>query len=426
VTGILSALAPSRRSGKVAGIPSVCSAHPAVIEAALRRGRRDRTPVLIEATCNQVNQEGGYTGMTPVDFANQVKAIAAKVDFDIAYLILGGDHIGPNPWRKFPAERALAKAEAMVAGYVAAGFSKVHLDASMGCAGEPEALDDERTAARAARLARIAEVTAREGGLPPPVYIIGTEIPPPGGARHALDHIEPTPRHNALATIDAFRRAFADAGLPDAFERVIALVVQPGVEFGHEAVVEYSPARARALSSVLDQEPTIVFEAHSTDYQPAHCLADLVRDGFCILKVGPGLTFAMREALYGLDLIASELDPDYPDRALKSSLEELMLAEPGWWQPYYPGSAGQQHLWRHYSYSDRIRYYWPKKAAAVALDRMVASLAGREIPPPLLHQFLPNLVEAATDSRSKGSPQGLVLAVIDRVLADYSVACRLA
>ena len=180
MTGILSTLAPSRRSGDVVGIPSVCSAHPVVIEAALRRGRRDQTPVLIEATCNQVNQEGGYTGMTPVDFANQVKAIAAKVDFDSAYLILGGDHIGPNPWRKLPAERALAKAEAMVAAYVAAGFSKVHLDASMGCDGEPEALDDERTAARAVRLARVAEATAREGGLPPPVYIIGTEIPPPG------------------------------------------------------------------------------------------------------------------------------------------------------------------------------------------------------------------------------------------------------
>ena len=426
MTGILSTLAPSRRSGDVVGIPSVCSAHPVVIEAALRRGRRDQTPVLIEATCNQVNQEGGYTGMTPVDFANQVKAIAAKIDFDPACLILGGDHIGPNPWRKRPAEEALAKAERMVAGYVAAGFSKIHLDASMGCDDEPEALDDERTAARAVRLAHIAEATAREGGLPPPVYIIGTEIPPPGGARHALDHIEPTPRDKALATIDAFRRAFAHAGLSDAFERVIALVVQPGVEFGHEAVFEYSAARAHALSSVLDQEPTIVFEAHSTDYQPANCLADLVRDGFCILKVGPGLTFAMREALYGLDLIASELDPDYPDRALRSSLEQLMLAEPGWWRPYYPGSASQQHLWRHYSYSDRIRYYWPKKAAAVAVDRLIASLAGREIPPPLVHQFLPNLVDATTDWQSKGAPQRLILAAIDRVLADYSAACRLA
>jgi D-tagatose 6-phosphate 4-epimerase len=423
MTGILGALAASRRSGKVAGIPSVCSAHPTVIEAALRRGRQDRTSVLIEATCNQVNQEGGYTGMTPADFANRVKAIAAKVDFGAADLILGGDHIGPNPWRKMPPETALAKAEAMVAAYVAAGFSKIHLDASMGCAGEPEALDDERTAARAVRLARIAETTARQSGLPPPVYIVGTEIPPPGGARHALDHIEPTSRDNALATIDAFRRAFAGAGLSEAFERVIALVVQPGVEFGHEAVFEYSPARARILSSVLDQEPNIVFEAHSTDYQPAHCLAELVRDGFCILKVGPGLTFAMREALYGLDLIASELDPDYPDRALRSSLEELMLSEPGWWRPYYPGTAPQQRLWRHYSYSDRIRYYWPERAAVSAVDRLFASLAGKEIPMPLIHQFLPNLAEIAIGSRSKVSPQTFVFAAVDRVLAVYAAAC---
>jgi D-tagatose-bisphosphate aldolase class II non-catalytic subunit len=424
MTGILGALAASRRSGKVSGIPSVCSAHPTVIEAALRRGRQDRTPVLIEATCNQVNQEGGYTGMTPADFANRVKAIAAKVDFDAADLILGGDHIGPNPWRKLPPEAALAKAEAMVAAYVAAGFSKIHLDASMGCAGEPEALDDERTAARAVRLARIAETTARESGLPPPVYIVGTEIPPPGGARHALDHIEPTSPDNALETIDVFRRAFAGAGLSEAFERVIALVVQPGVEFGHEAVFEYNPARARALSSVLNQEPTIVFEAHSTDYQPAHCLADLVRDGFCILKVGPGLTFAMREALYALDLIASEIDPDYPDRALRSSLEELMLAEPDWWRPYYPGNAGQQRLLRHYSYSDRIRYYWPEKAAVSAVDRLLTSLTSREIPVPLIHQFLPTFAETGMELQLERSPQTLVFAAIDRVLADYAAACR--
>jgi CHAD domain-containing protein len=38
-------------------------------------------------------------------------------------------------------------------------------------------------------------------------------------------------------------------------------------------------------------------------------LAALVRDGFAILKVGPALTFALREALYGLDLIAAALDP---------------------------------------------------------------------------------------------------------------------
>jgi len=416
MTGVLAALARKRGT---AGIPSICSAHPLVIEAALLRGRRDQTPVLIEATCNQVNHQGGYTGMTPADFVNFVIAIAAKVGFDTTSLILGGDHLGPNPWRKLSAEAALAEADEMVAAFVAAGFSKIHLDASMGCAGEPEALDDQSTAPRAARLARVAEATARRMGLPLPAYVIGTEVPPPGGARHALDHIEPTSADKALATVDAFRSAFAEMGLRGAFERVIALVVQPGVEFGNEAVFAYEPERARGLARVLYREKAIVFEAHSTDYQPMRCLAELVRDGFSILKVGPALTFAMREALYGLDLIASELVPDYAERSLASTLEELMLAEPDWWRPYYSGSAAQR-LWRHYSYSDRIRYYWPKKKAEAAVARLTASLADREIPAPLISQFLPRL--AGVDAQA--SPRTLVLAAIDRVLAEYAAACR--
>src|SRR5450432_1837244 len=348
----ISNLLDRRRAGEIVGIPSICSSHPKVVEATLRRCKIAGAPALIEATCNQVNHEGGYTGMTPLDFAARVKAIAAKVGFDTRNLVLGGDHLGPNPWRALDGESAMAKSEAMVAAFVAAGFRKIHLDPSMGCAGEPEALDDELTAHRAVRLARVAEATARNKGLPAPHYIIGTEVPPPGGARHALDPIEPTSPARARETLAIFRHAFATAGLDRAFARVAALVVQPGVEFGHESVIEYESNRATTLAHALD-DTGIVFEAHSTDYQPASRLAELVRDRFCILKVGPALTFAMREALYGLDLIASELISGYPPRALAIAMEILMLKEPRWWEAYYPGDVAQQHVWRHYSYSDR-------------------------------------------------------------------------
>ncbi len=391
-----------------------------VIEATLRRCEQDGAPALIEATCNQVNHEGGYSGMTPRDFAAQVRSVADRVGFDTRNLILGGDHLGPNPWRKFAADRAMAKSEAMVAAFVAAGFTKIHLDPSMGCAGEPEALDDALTAERAVRLARVAEATAKQEGIPAPYYIIGTEVPPPGGARHALDYIEPTPPDRARATLAIFQRAFETAGLEAAFARVVAIVVQPGVEFGHESVIEYDSARAQPLSHALD-ETGLVFEAHSTDYQPPIRLAELVRDRFCILKVGPALTFALRETLYGLDLIASELAPGYPARALACAMEKLMLAEPRWWAPYYPGDATEQHLWRHYSYSDRIRYYWPHPDAKAAVERLKAALLGIAIPAPVLQQFLPRLVPTgfATDETC----DRLILASIDEVLRRYAGAC---
>lgn len=59
----------------------MCSANPYVIEAALRRGLDFNASVWIEATANQVNQDGGYTGMTPIDFKAFVYKIAQDVDF---------------------------------------------------------------------------------------------------------------------------------------------------------------------------------------------------------------------------------------------------------------------------------------------------------------------------------------------------------
>lgn len=417
---VFSDMTRSRQAGRPVGITSVCSAHPLVIEAALRRGVRDGGPVLIEATCNQVNQEGGYTGMTPADFVAFVHGIARQVGFDTANLLLGGDHMGPNPWRRLDAEVAMERAEAMVAAYAAAGFGKIHLDASMGCAGEPEALDDEVTAARAVRLVRAAEVSAAAAGRRAPVYIIGTEVPSPGGARHGLDGVEPTDPAAARTTIATHRDVFEAVGLRPVFRRVIGLVVQPGVEFGHESVVRYDPAKGAALARVLDTEPGLVFEAHSTDYQPASCLAALVRDGSAILKVGPGLTFAMREALYALDLIASELDPAYGVRPLVGALESAMQARPSAWQPYYPGTPAERHVLRHYSYSDRLRYYWSAPDVAAAVERLFTTLAGRSLPPTLLGQFVPGW---ASDDPAT-SPHGLVLAAIDRVLAAYAAACQ--
>ncbi len=418
MTTMLQQLAAARRAGRPRGITSVCTAHEAVLRAALRRGRIDGSTVLIEATCNQVNQFGGYTGLRPADFHALVTRIAAEEGLPAAQLLLGGDHLGPNPWRKLPADEALVHARAMVADYVRAGFTKIHLDASMGCAGEPAALGDEATAARAASLALVAEQTARDAGLPPPVYVIGTEVPVPGGADHVLSTVTPTSRAAGRETIAVHRAVFRAEGLEAAFDRVIAVVVQPGVEFGNENVVVYDPPAAD-LIGLLNEEPQFVFEAHSTDYQPAEALAALVRDGFPILKVGPGVTFALREALYGLDLIAGELVEGYAPRSLRDAMEAVMLASPGNWLGHYHGSPSELRQQRHYSYSDRIRYYWNQQAAVAAVERLYAALDGRAIPATLISQFLPTLSEVATGL----SPRDLVLAAVDRVLGVYAEAC---
>ncbi|WP_454703177.1 D-tagatose-bisphosphate aldolase, class II, non-catalytic subunit [Agrobacterium burrii] len=403
------------------GITSVCSAHPLVIEAALLRAAKDNQVVLLEATCNQVNQEGGYTGMTPMDFRQFVEKIAVSVEFPIDRIILGGDHLGPNPWRKLSADEAMARAEAMIIAYVEAGFEKLHLDTSMGCAGEPTALTDELTAARAARLANVAEDTANRIGGKSPVYIIGTEVPPPGGATHALDDIELTRPEAALKTLEVHQSAFAAVGAEAAMDRVIGIVVQPGVEFGNENVVLYRPERAGRLTAALGEMPGLLFEAHSTDYQQTEQLSGLVDGGFGILKVGPSLTFALREALYGLDAISRVLTASTETPSLPEITESVMLDTPEHWAGHYGGTSADQKLQRHYSYSDRIRYYWPDKRVTAAIEELFAQLPAI-IPETLISQHLARIYPDVVAERVKPSARDLCLAAIDAALAPYSHA----
>jgi D-tagatose-bisphosphate aldolase class II non-catalytic subunit len=383
---ILASLVAARAAGRPFGITSVCSAHPLVIKAALLQASEDGGPALIEATCNQVNHHGGYTGMTPAGFRDFVEGI---------------------PWKTLPAEQAMAEAGAMVRAYALAGFAKLHLDTSMGCAGEPVALSDTVTAERAAKLAAVAEAAAAEIGSRP-YYVVGTEVPTPGGALEALDHMHVTAPDAPLKTYEIHKHMFISLCLDDALSRVVALVVQPGVEFGHDSVARYKPEAATALSASLEGLPSLVFEAHSTDYQSEDALAALVQDGFPILKVGPALTFALREALYGLDAIAS--------------MERLMVEKPGNWQAHYHGTPAEQRLLRHFSYSDRIRYYWAEPEAVSAVDELFARLRDRPIPPTLVSQFLSRLSDRVAEGRIAADARSLALESVRDVLRLYAAA----
>jgi D-tagatose-1,6-bisphosphate aldolase subunit GatZ/KbaZ len=387
------------KAGRSVGIYSACSAHPLVIEAALNQARRQSGSVLIEATSNQVNQDGGYTGMRPADFSRFVHDIAVRLGVPGGQVLLGGDHLGPNCWQDLPAEAAMVKSEQLIADYVAAGFRKIHLDCSMSCADDPTPLTDAIVAARAVRLCAIAEQTWRRAGGEAPVYVVGTEVPVPGGAQEALTELALTGAAAATATIDAHWDAFQSAGLHHVWPRVIGLVVQPGVEFDHHKVIEFQAPRAAELAAVVEAQPYMVYEAHSTDYQTPANLRALVQHHFAILKVGPGLTFAMREALWALDRIEREwLGMDRSSR-LRETVHEAMSTNPRFWNKYYSTDGPRLALDKEYSLSDRIRYYWPVPAVESALNRLLGNLDASPPPLTLLSQYLPLQYEAIRAGR---------------------------
>lgn len=412
------------RSGEAVGITSVCSANPLVIQAACEQAVADDADVLIEATSNQVDQFGGYTGMRPADFRNLVYGIADGAGLSRERVVLGGDHLGPNVWSSMPAEQAMIRAEDLVREYVEAGFTKIHLDCSMACAGDKLPLTDEVVAQRAARLARSAEEAARSTfGASELRYVIGTEVPVPGGAHEEITALTPTSPDAAHATVEAHRVAFADAGIDEAWARVVALVVQPGVEFDSLRVIDYDRKRAQVLSKMIEGQP-LVFEAHSTDYQTAANLGALVQDHWAILKVGPGLTFALREALFALAAIEAEIVPAGECSRLPDVVDEVMVGRPGWWRGYYEGDDASQRVARRFSYSDRVRYYWPDPQVEAAVVRLMSNLSAFPPPLPLISAHLPAQYDRVRSGAITSEPTALVLDYVRDVLRAYSTACK--
>lgn len=416
----LDAVLSAQMAGTPRGIASICSAHPFVLEAALRGGLHRHHPVLIEATCNQVNQYGGYTGMTPAEFVRFVHEVASRVGFSRRDLLLGGDHLGPLPWASEPAETAMEKAKTLVQAYVQAGFTKIHLDCSMPLGGDGD-LTVETIARRTAALAHTAETAAGEAGRARLRYITGSEVPPAGGAKAGEAHVTVTSPAEAAQTIAITRQAFASLGLDSAWERVIALVVQPGVEFGDETVHEFDRAAASRLTQFIETVPGMVFEAHSTDYQTGASLRALVEDHFAILKVGPWLTFAFREGVFALAAIEEALC-ERPSQ-IRETLEAAMLANPSHWQKHYGGETPAQKLARSFSFSDRIRYYWPIPEVQRAFERLFANLSGKPIPLALLSQYSPAQYEKVRSGALANDPHSLLMDRVTAVLDIYAAAC---
>ena len=412
------------RRGEAVGIYSVCSAHPVVLEAALAQASDDGSYVLIEATSNQVDQFGGYTGLRPADFRALVEELADRVGFDRRRIVLGGDHLGPNRWQDKPADEAMALAEDLVAAYVSAGYTKIHLDCSMSCVDDPVPVGDETVASRTARLLRRAESASSEAGVSDEiVYVIGTEVPVPGGAHETLGELRATTPEDARTTLRAHSDAFEAAGLRSIWPRIVGMVVQPAVEFDHVRVIDYKTDGTRDLRRVLDDAPDLVFEAHSTDYQTTQALSELVADHWAILKVGPGLTFAMREALFSLALIEAELVPSDECSRLSEVIERRMLENPGYWENYYEGSADEQRTARRYSYSDRLRYYWPDVEVAAAEARLYDNLTNVAIPLPMISQYLPVQYARIRSGTLTANPRDLVIDKIRDALRPYAIAC---
>ena len=424
----LQVMMEKRRQGIRCGIPSYCSANELVLEIALRRAKEQNTPVLIEATANQVNQFGGYTGMMPKDFYQMVLKMAEEIGLPENMIILAGDHLGPLTWQKLPEKEAMANSYELVYQYARAGFTKIHLDTSMKVADDAEGLlQTEVIARRGATLYKAAmkgyeELLAEKPDAIRPVFIIGSEVPIPGGATEAEDTLAVTKPEAFLDTVNTYTRVWTEEGVGEGTKDVIAVVVQPGVEFGDEQVFDYNSEAAQELCAMLKEYPDFCFEGHSTDYQTPKCLYDMVTDGIAILKVGPALTFGLREALFALSKMEAELVPAEERANFIDVLEATMLANPANWAKHYHGDEKQLALCRKYSYSDRARYYIGQPEVVAAMNKLFDNLRKYTIPMNMLHQYMPLSYNKVRNGELALDPRELAMDGVAQFMLDYEYA----
>lgn len=419
-----------RKIGIHAGIPSFCSANKLVIEAVMEQAKRFDDNVLIEATSNQVNQFGGYMDMTPKDFKDYVYIIADKINFDREKIILGGDHLGPQPWQDLPEEEAIENSKELVRQCVLQGYRKIHLDTSMkvGSDSKTEPLLKETIARRGAILYQTCEEAYKEllkkdKNAIHPVFVIGSEVPIPGGSQDGEDLMVTSPEEFE-ETLLAYKKEFSKRGLDDAWNYIIAVVVQPGVEFGKDSIHTYNREEAKQLTNCLKKYPNIVFEGHSTDFQPSAKLREMVEDGIGILKVGPALTFAVREGLFALSMMEKELLPEKNRANFIETMETVMKENPKNWEKYYFGTEDEKRILRKYSFSDRCRYYFNDERLSKAEEKLLSNMEKIDIPLIMLHQYMPLQYIKVTHGLLKNEPRELVKDYIVNVVEDYNYAVK--
>ena len=329
----------------------------------------------------------------------------------------------------------MENAKELIRQYVMAGFTKIHIDTSMKIKGDSENNDfgDEIIADRAGILCSVAESAYKElikenKDAIHPIYVIGSEVPIPGGAEGEEEEgISVTKVENFKTTIETFKEAFKRHNVESAFDYVVAVVVQPGVEFSSETVCEYDREKAKKLSEAIKEYDSILFEAHSTDYQTKYALREMVEDGFVILKVGPELTFGFREGAFALNCIEEEL-LQYNDKFELSRFREIldfeMVKDSRQWEKHYVGSGRKVKLERKYSLSDRCRYYMPNEEVDFALNKMLDNLSKVDIPLPLISQYLPNQYRLIREGKLENTPIELLKSKIGEYIDDYLYAIR--
>lgn len=158
----------------------ICPVSRSTIKASIECAKLLNFPLMFVATLNQVDIDGGYTGLTPKDFVDLVRRECEKLEFR-GPTIIALDHGGP--WLKdrhvierLGLEEALEWVRKSIEACIKAGYDLLHIDTTVDIWLEKgESLSIDVVVERTVDLIEYAETIRRENGLPRLSYEVGTE-----------------------------------------------------------------------------------------------------------------------------------------------------------------------------------------------------------------------------------------------------------
>ena len=328
------------------GLPSFCTSNFDVLKIIIKFSKIHQLPVLIESTSNQVNQFGGYTGLTPATFKKKIEYIRKKEKLNKNYLLLGGDHLGPLPWKNLTEDRAMKNAGILIKKYVEAGFDKIHIDTAILCSGQ-KSLTRSKIISRCDALIK----KINSNNLVNKILVVGTEVPFAGGGDHVKTSI--TKLENIKKEYQMYRMIFKT--FKSLYRKTFGLVIDPGISYGNENITK-SKFKNFNIKTKFSKKNNFVFEAHSSDYQSLKDLKKLNNLNFKFIKVGPELTFYYLKAALYMEKIESKLF--HKKSNLKKIISIRMNKNQKYWKDYY---KKRSEFFKFNSYLDRVRYYWSDK-----------------------------------------------------------------
>ena len=318
-----------RETGIPRTIFAACPNSPTVVRASLRAAKRNNAPIYFAATLNQIDCDGGYTGMTQEAFTRTVRFETERLNFT-GPVIVAIDHGGPwlkdkQRTEKWSVEDAMNGVKKSFEAAVLAGYDLIHVDPTVDInVPKGEIIDIRLVAARTVELIAHTEKFRKEKGLPPISYEVGTEEV-----------------HGGLAdenTFDTFiqelQKGLIGAGLPDVWPCFIVGKVGTDLDttiFDGE-VAKRLTAKVRPLGSYI--------KGHYTD--DVANPEEYPLCGMGAANVGPEFTMSEYRALCELEQLEKKLEAE-GKVAVLSNMRETLLRE-----------VHDSHRWEKWLHEDEL------------------------------------------------------------------------